>query len=394
LDENELAASPEHTDPNASFFRLGFLRHSADCALIAYGIDPSGTERYTTHFKDLNTGEKLTDIVPDCYEDFEFDPSGQYVFYIKIDAYERAFQWTRHLLGTAVDEDVALYVETDEMHCLTMTKSSNKRYTVKCKSKSRFLFLNSSAQVTSETRFIDLRNPESEPRIIFPRREKVSYTIEHHFFTDAEPGSQEDRGWFYVMTNENAKNNMLYRVPVPDTAWPVDGMALEDALEMRESVIDSRDFVLIEAFQLRARHLIVFERSNCMQNIRVLNLDASTSLGRFRFHAQNTLKRTIMFRFRREPFILYGPVPSMKRLRICQSRRSTRQTRCGSRTLRSRSPSKSLITTWIHVNRLLYTKNEFLVPAMMHPNTLANVYGRPVWMAPPYPSAWSTARIY
>jgi oligopeptidase B len=37
-------------------------------------------------------------------------------------------------------------------------------------------------------------------------------------------------------------------------------------------VIEHRDFVLIEDFQIRTRHLILLERSNCLQNVRVVEL--------------------------------------------------------------------------------------------------------------------------
>jgi oligopeptidase B len=65
--------------------------------------------------------------VPDCYEDFEFSSEGKYAFYVKIDNFERAYQWVRHTIGASVESDEILYEEPDEMYCLTMTKSSNKR---------------------------------------------------------------------------------------------------------------------------------------------------------------------------------------------------------------------------------------------------------------------------
>lgn len=130
-----------------------------------------------------------------------------------------------------------------------------------------YLLLSAAAQVTSETRFLDLNDPTGTLRMLFPRRNKVNYVVEHHNFVDANAGSQNARGYFYVMTNENAKNNQLFRVPVPskdelDSRYRA-GMLPEHAAAVKESVVDNRDFVLIEAFQLRARHLIVFERSNC-----------------------------------------------------------------------------------------------------------------------------------
>jgi oligopeptidase B len=45
-------------------------------------------------------------------------------------------------------------------------------------------------------------------------------------------------------------------------------------MNLRETVIEHRDFVLIEDFHLRKNHLIVFERSNCLQNVRIVDLTA------------------------------------------------------------------------------------------------------------------------
>jgi oligopeptidase B len=79
LDENVLAADETK---GGSFFHLGFLRHTIDCKLVAYGVDTSGSERYTTYFLAMpdGTGSTTTssevlgidDVIPDCYEDFEF----------------------------------------------------------------------------------------------------------------------------------------------------------------------------------------------------------------------------------------------------------------------------------------------------------------------------------
>ena len=116
--------------------------------------------------------------------------------------------------------------------------------------------------------------------MLFPRREKVNYTVEHHAFADASPDSQNYRGYFYIMTDENSKNYQLYRVPVPIVqeleGKYKNGLLPEHVKSMKEVVISNRDFVLIEAFHLRARHLVVFERSNCMQNIRIVNLGPDT----------------------------------------------------------------------------------------------------------------------
>ncbi|KAJ3135219.1 hypothetical protein HK101_004262, partial [Irineochytrium annulatum] len=249
LDENALARG-EGVGGGAeapNFFKLGFLKHSPNCKMIAYGVDWVGNERNTTYFMMLDTKENLPDIIEGVYEDLEFSTDGDYVFYTLLDDCERAYQLKRHKLGTSVTEDVVLYHEEDEMFFLSLTKSSNGKY----------IILNSAAQITSETRYVPADSPLDDLMVLMPRREHIQYKTEAH-----------DNS-FYVLTNEDSKNNWLFRIPIPTSTTTQD-----ELLALRESVIEHRDFVLIEDFQLHSRHLIVFERSNCLQNVRVIDLTA------------------------------------------------------------------------------------------------------------------------
>ncbi|KAL7749415.1 hypothetical protein RI367_005286 [Sorochytrium milnesiophthora] len=277
LDENEVAAMAEFSD--ASFFRVGFLRHSPDGQCIAFGVDDTGSERYKVYFKDLNKQQLLPDRITDVWEDFEFSKDGKWAFYLALDDCERAYKVMRHCVGVRdTSHDAVLYEEPDEMFFLTLTKSCNSRY----------IFFNSAAQVTSETHFIDLEEEhEAEvwvpgeaagemrctqvrgqglapPRPVFVRRENVQYTVETH------------GDYFYILTNEGAKNNWLFRIRI--SCVPAGDLCGNPATasEHQEAVIPPRDFVLIEDFQIRARHLVVFERSNCMQNVRIVDLTDTT----------------------------------------------------------------------------------------------------------------------
>lgn len=246
LDENEIAQSSEYKD--STYFRVGFLRHSPDCRILAYGVDGSGNEQFTTFFKDLETDSVLPDRLSNIYENLEFSSCGRYVYYLTlVPETERAYRLYRHVLGAAVEQDQLLYEEQDEMFCLTLTKSGD----------GKFLLVNSAAQVTSETLFLHADAEEDVYiGVIMPRKEGVSYSAESH-----------DGKYFFVLTNENSKNNWLFRTPAPKRREP-----LADLVSLRETVIPHRDFVLIEDFQVRRRHLVVFERSNCHQNVRVIEL--------------------------------------------------------------------------------------------------------------------------
>ncbi|KAI9097186.1 prolyl oligopeptidase [Phlyctochytrium arcticum] len=247
LDENILANSPEFED--ASYFRMGFLKHSPDCKLIAYGIDSVGNERYTTYFMKMDTKTVLDDRIEGVYEDLEFADDNS-VFYTVLDDCERAYHLKRHKLNDDVSNDALLYHEDDEMFFLSLTKSCNGRY----------IILNSSAQITSESRFISADSPNDPPRLIFARQENIQYSVEAH-------GS-----YFYILTNENSKNNCLYRTPIPTTLPDPAAVTEKELLDLRETVVEQRDFVLIEDFEVRRNHLIVFERSNCLQNVRIVDL--------------------------------------------------------------------------------------------------------------------------
>ncbi|KAF9175743.1 hypothetical protein BGX20_001051 [Mortierella sp. AD010] len=254
MDENEVAQSPEYR--YSTYFRVGFLRHSPDCRILAYGVDGLGNEQFTAFFKDVETGKLLDDRLFNIYENLEFSSCGRFVYYLTlVPETDRVYRLYRHELGTHVERDQLLYEETDEMFCLTMTKSGD----------GKFIMVNSAAQVTSETLFLHANADQNDTqlRVIMPRKEGVTYSAESH-----------DGRYFFVLTNENSKNNWLFRTPAPKRDSPS-----VDLISLRETVIPHREFVLIEDFQVRRRHLVVFERSNCHQNVRVIELASVGDVG-------------------------------------------------------------------------------------------------------------------
>ncbi|KAJ3306087.1 hypothetical protein HDU93_006215, partial [Gonapodya sp. JEL0774] len=155
-------------------------------------------------------------------------------------------------IGSPLESAECLHQEDDEMFYVTLTKTASSRY----------FLVSITAQVTSETLYFSADDTSDRPHQLFPKTEGVQLKVEHH-------GRH-----FYVMSNEDAKNNYIFRVPVPETVEPAPSTK-EALMALAETVINERDFVLIEDFQLRHRHLIVFERSNCLQNVRIVDLGDS-----------------------------------------------------------------------------------------------------------------------
>ena len=70
---------------------------------------------------------------------------------------------------------------------------------------------------------------------MIPRRENIQYTTE----TNGD--------YFYIMSNENAKNNWLYRIPIPSTLSLDDPARQnwEKLLDKMETVIEVTTFLYI-----------------------------------------------------------------------------------------------------------------------------------------------------
>ncbi|RKP03460.1 hypothetical protein CXG81DRAFT_9491, partial [Caulochytrium protostelioides] len=240
FDENAIALLPHFKD--APYFKVGFLKHTMDGSILAYSVDSTGNEHYTVYFMEMATRTHLPDQIADVYEDMEFSNDGRCVFYTRLDGTERAYQMRVHVLGTPVDADVVLYEEPDDMFFLTLFKGADTQFILMC----------SSAQITSETHYISAATVPSGPQdlhLLLPREEGIQYTVDSHIDV------------FYVLTNEGSKNNWLFTLPIPDR---------------RQAVIEPRDFVMIETFHCHEHHLIVYERSNCVPNVRVVDLRDNT----------------------------------------------------------------------------------------------------------------------
>ncbi|KXS09897.1 hypothetical protein M427DRAFT_74808 [Gonapodya prolifera JEL478] len=260
LDENALAESDEFA--NAAYFRLGFLRHSPDGKLVAFGVDTTGSERYTTLFvslepsptSDTPTFSILPHRIPDVYEHFEFSADGKWAYYTLLDGYERSERLMRWKIGTPISTATLLHHEPDDKFYVTLTKTASSAY----------FLVSVTAQVTSEILYLSAHDTTDTPHVLFPKTEGVQVSVEHH------------GGHFYTLSNrEGAKNNWIYRVPVPTLHEDGVDWTEEELMSKAQTVIAEREFVLIEDMQVRHSHLVVFERSNCLQNVRIVYLGDS-----------------------------------------------------------------------------------------------------------------------
>ncbi len=206
--------------------------------LIAFGVDTVSRRKYTIYFKDLTTGELLSDQIPVTSGRATWANDNKTVFYaLKDDVTLRPYKIMRHVLGTDVSADKEIYEEKDVTF---------NTYVYKTKSK-RFLIIASFQTLSSEYRFLDANTPMGQFKIIQPRERGLEYSVDHY----------KDK--FYIRTNYKAKNFRLMETPIDKTKK-----------ENWKEVIPHRDDVMLGGFEIFKDFLVVSERIKGLPNIRII----------------------------------------------------------------------------------------------------------------------------
>lgn len=151
------------------FFSLGAFDTSDDATKLLWSTDFEGDELYTVRVRDLTTGATLDDEIPNTGGAF-FTPDGTGVLYTTRDEAWRPDTLWLHRLGTPVSSDVKLFHEPDEKFWLGAGITRSRRY----------LVIGVGSSITSEEYLVDLAGElTAEPRLVWPRREGVEYSVDH-----------------------------------------------------------------------------------------------------------------------------------------------------------------------------------------------------------------------
>jgi len=220
------------------YLKLESFEVSPDGQLLAFSTDETGGRDYVLQVKDLRRGELLPLRIADI-DGVVWGNDNRSLYYVTVDATKRPHRLWRHRLGDE-SPDRLLYEEKDEAFELHLGKTRDERYVV----------LVSDSSDASETRVLDADDTDAAPRVVFKRRARIEYTIDHR------------DGQFYVLINDTGRNNRLVRV---DAHRP----ELKHAVEL----IAHRPSVMLEEIDLFRRHLVVTERVAGSLQLRVRDLE-------------------------------------------------------------------------------------------------------------------------
>src|SRR2546422_3046539 len=205
--------------------------------LLAFTADTTGGRVGSIRFKNLRTGEMLPDVVPRAIGAIAWAADNRTLFYTKPDSVTvRPYQVYRHRLGTPAAADQLVYEDTDETYYTSVFKTKSRAY----------IMIQSSQTMATEYHYVRADQPDAPVRVMIPRERGHEYYANH--FGD----------YFYILSNDHAKNFRLMRTPV---ARP--------GRDNWEEVIPHRPDVLLEDFEFFRDYLVLSERKDGLVQLRV-----------------------------------------------------------------------------------------------------------------------------
>ncbi|MGO1586008.1 MAG: S9 family peptidase, partial [Mesonia sp.] len=224
------------------YFKLSGVNISPDNKLAAFGVDNVSRRNYTIQIKNLETGAILPLKIETTTGSSTWANDNQTLFYTRKDEKTlRSNQIFQHVLGEDPKDDLLVYQEEDDTFNAYVYKTKSDKYVI----------IGSSSTLSDEYRILDANEPRGEFRMFQERCRGLEFSISHF----------EDH--FYILTNkDDATNFKLMKTPI-------DALGKENWTE----VLAHREEVLLEDIDIFKEFLVVSERSNGLNHIRVMRWD-------------------------------------------------------------------------------------------------------------------------
>lgn len=229
LDENELAAGEE-------YYEIDSFELTQNNQILAFAEDTSGNGQYTIRFKDLSNDKLLGLKLENCESDFAWHADNETIYFIlKEDETLRPYLLKSINIYTGKTEFV--YEETDDSFSLSVDTSGDYSS----------LFLGCHSTLTTEFFFKSAHDNQAFESFL-PRQEN------HEYYPEIGGDC------YYIKSNLEAKNFKLVKCPL-----------LKRSVENWQIIQAHDESILIEDFEVFASHLVVQEKVNGLDQLRVFD---------------------------------------------------------------------------------------------------------------------------
>ena len=229
LDFNKIAK--EH-----KYFLIDDLKVSTNNTFVAYSINTTGTEKYVAYIKNIET-DKIIQKITGIWELEWLDDST--LIYTTINKNYRSYKAYSSKFVDRFSKNKLLYEEKDASYYLSIKKSESKK----------FLFLYSIGVDSTKIRYINIEKNKDKFKPIITKKNKCINYIEHF-----------DK-YFYILTNENAPNFKLVRMPINNKIkenWKI--------------LIPNNKNNKLDSFKVFYNYIAIKSISNATNKITILNI--------------------------------------------------------------------------------------------------------------------------
>lgn len=221
------------------YFRLQVLSVSPDGRLAAWSADRNGAERFELRIRDLTTGRDIETVSAITNGAVAWGADSKSLVYTEVNDNWRTFRARLHILGSDPAGDPTVYEEVDDVGFnVRVGKTQDASWIV----------VQTGDHQTTEIRLVPADDPAAPPMLVSARQEKREYSV------DSAQGS------LWILTNDEHVN---FRVAKADPATP----------GVWEPVIAGSDSVYIRGLSSFAKHLLLTERVDGLDQIRLRGHD-------------------------------------------------------------------------------------------------------------------------
>ncbi len=230
----------EKAKHKSEYFGLGSVAVSHCDNFMAYSLDLKGSEYYTIYLRHLSNNKNLKDKIENTSGNITWTLDSKSFYYSKLDKFHRPRQIFKHTIGEPLQKDKLIYEEKDETFTCSISLSSDEK----------FFIISTSDHITTEEYFFTSGNSPENPRLFKKRQRDVRYSIDSW------------KGYFYIHTNEGAKDYKIQRCETKN---------IEDIVDY----IPPKKFTIIGGLEFLDNYIIRSEKFNAVPKLLIRDLNTN-----------------------------------------------------------------------------------------------------------------------
>ncbi len=227
----------EKKNYGSEYFGVGSVTTSHCDNFMAYSLDLKGSEYYTIYLRDLRTGKNEKDVIDNTSGGITWSLDNKSFFYSKLDKFHRPRKIFKHVLGTPIKEDKLIFEEKDETFTCGISLSSDEK----------FFIISTSDHITTEEYYFPSNAIDIKPILFKKRKKDIRYSLDSW------------KGFFYVHTNENARDYKILRCKT-------------DQIDKLETFLPAKKETVIGGLDFLDDYILRAEKSDAISKLYVRNI--------------------------------------------------------------------------------------------------------------------------